>query len=143
MWPCEGIARSQRQCGSRCSGRIRCGVSAFDTFMGDDRLGVVAIDCNKAFKGTEEACQGCAGRPAMPDPGQRPATTDPRMMQKTRAATGKSAASSRPTIKDVAERCGVHPSAVSRALSGAMSHLVAVSYTHLRAHETRHDLVCR
>src|SRR5665213_1765962 len=38
---------------------------------------------------------------------------------------GKPAASSRPTIKDVAERCGVHPSTVSRALSGAMSHLVA------------------
>ena len=32
---------------------------------------------------------------------------------------------SRPTIKDVAEKCGVHPSTVSRALSGAMSHLVA------------------
>jgi LacI family transcriptional regulator len=37
----------------------------------------------------------------------------------------KPAASSRPTIKDVAEKCGVHPSTVSRALSGAMSHLVA------------------
>jgi LacI family transcriptional regulator len=37
----------------------------------------------------------------------------------------KAAASSRPTIKDVAEKCGVHPSTVSRALSGAMSHLVA------------------
>src|SRR5665648_1103547 len=24
-----------------------------------------------------------------------------------------------------------------------VSHLTAVSYTHLRAHETRHDLVCR
>jgi LacI family transcriptional regulator len=33
--------------------------------------------------------------------------------------------SSRPTIKDVAEKCGVHPSTVSRALSPAMSHLVA------------------
>lgn len=31
----------------------------------------------------------------------------------------------RPTIKDVATRCGVHPSTVSRALSPAMSHLVA------------------
>jgi LacI family transcriptional regulator len=31
----------------------------------------------------------------------------------------------RPTIKDVAERCGVHPSTVSRALSPAMRHLVA------------------
>jgi len=50
---------------------------------------------------------------------------DPPMVQKNRAATGRSAASSRPTIKDVAEKCGVHPSTVSRALSGAMSHLVA------------------
>jgi LacI family transcriptional regulator len=35
------------------------------------------------------------------------------------------ATTSRPTIKDVASRCGVHPSTVSRALSPAMSHLVA------------------
>ena len=41
------------------------------------------------------------------------------------ARATKPAASSRPTIKDVAEKCGVHPSTVSRALSGAMSHLVA------------------
>jgi LacI family transcriptional regulator len=34
-------------------------------------------------------------------------------------------AASRPTIKDIAERCGVHPSTVSRALSPAMKHLVA------------------
>ena len=33
--------------------------------------------------------------------------------------------SSRPTIKDVASKCGVHPSTVSRALSPAMHHLVA------------------
>jgi LacI family transcriptional regulator, galactose operon repressor len=31
----------------------------------------------------------------------------------------------RPTIKDVASRCGVHPSTVSRALNPTMSHLVA------------------
>jgi LacI family transcriptional regulator len=31
----------------------------------------------------------------------------------------------RPTIKDIAERCGVHPSTVSRALSPGMKHLVA------------------
>jgi LacI family transcriptional regulator, galactose operon repressor len=37
----------------------------------------------------------------------------------------KPATTSRPTIKDVASRCGVHPSTVSRALSPAMSHLVA------------------
>jgi LacI family transcriptional regulator len=50
------------------------------------------------------------------------------MVQKNRAVTGRAvrfAASSRPTIKDVAEKCGVHPSTVSRALSPAMSHLVA------------------
>src|ERR1700681_4120592 len=50
------------------------------------------------------------------------------MVQKSRIATEKAtkpAASSRPTIKDVAEKCGVHPSTVSRALSGAMNHLVA------------------
>ena len=50
------------------------------------------------------------------------------MVQKSRAVTGKAAgrtAASRPTIKDVAEKCGVHPSTVSRALSPAMSHLVA------------------
>src|SRR5664279_991225 len=50
------------------------------------------------------------------------------MVPKNRAVTGRAArfaASSRPTIKDVAEKCGVHPSTVSRALSPAMSHLVA------------------
>src|ERR1700722_10934300 len=45
------------------------------------------------------------------------------------ARAAKTAASSRPTIKDVAEKCGVHPSTVSRALSGAMSHLVAPEVT--------------
>lgn len=34
-------------------------------------------------------------------------------------------APARPTIKDIAARCGVHPSTVSRALSPAMKHLVA------------------
>src|SRR5580693_3077709 len=50
------------------------------------------------------------------------------MVHKSRTAAGRAArpmAFSRPTIKDVAEKCGVHPSTVSRALSGAMSHLVA------------------
>jgi LacI family transcriptional regulator len=50
------------------------------------------------------------------------------MVQKSRAVSGKgakSAPASRPTIKDVAAKCGVHPSTVSRALSPAMSHLVA------------------
>jgi len=41
------------------------------------------------------------------------------------ARTARLAASSRPTIKDVAEKCGVHPSTVSRALSPAMNQLVA------------------
>src|SRR5450759_603333 len=31
----------------------------------------------------------------------------------------------------------------SRAAAGDASDWVPVSYTHLRAHETRHDLVCR
>src|SRR6202790_2937672 len=50
------------------------------------------------------------------------------MVHDSKTGTGKvtrSAASSRPTIKDVAQKCGVHPSTVSQALSGAMSHLVA------------------
>jgi LacI family transcriptional regulator len=50
------------------------------------------------------------------------------MVHKSRTGTGrdaKPAPSSRPTIKDIAARCGVHPSTVSRALSPAMSHLVA------------------
>src|SRR6202171_6529833 len=50
------------------------------------------------------------------------------MVHNNKIVTGKAtkqAASSRPTIKDVAEKCGVHPSTVSRALSPAMSHLVA------------------
>ena len=50
------------------------------------------------------------------------------MIRNNRAVTAKGAKgapASRPTIKDVAEKCGVHPSTVSRALSPAMSHLVA------------------
>ena len=37
----------------------------------------------------------------------------------------KNAPPSRPTIKDIAQQCGVHPSTVSRALSSASHHLVA------------------
>jgi LacI family transcriptional regulator len=54
------------------------------------------------------------------------------MAHRDRTVTGrtaKPAASSRPTIKDVASKCGVHPSTVSRALSPAMSHLVAADVT--------------
>jgi LacI family transcriptional regulator len=54
------------------------------------------------------------------------------MVQERKTVTGKATrqpASSRPTIKDVAGRCGVHPSTVSRALSPAMSHLVAPEVT--------------
>src|SRR5882757_6692002 len=46
-----------------------------------------------------------------------------------RPAAKPAASSSRPTIKDVASKCGVHPSTVSRALSPAMSHLVAADVT--------------
>jgi len=37
----------------------------------------------------------------------------------------KKAPPTRPTIKDIAQQCGVHPSTVSRALSSASHHLVA------------------
>jgi LacI family transcriptional regulator len=50
------------------------------------------------------------------------------MVQNGKTAMGRAAiaaSASRPTIKDVAEKCGVHPSTVSRALSPAMRHLVA------------------
>src|SRR5450756_953971 len=30
-----------------------------------------------------------------------------------------------------------------RSVGGKLYHMGSVSYTHLRAHETRHDLVCR
>src|SRR3984957_6102673 len=129
MWPCEGIARSQRQFGSRCSGRIRCGLRAFETFMGDDRAWVVAIDCIKGFI---RVCQGRGGA-AMPVIDHWRADREQlRMVHDSKTGTGRAArqaVSSRPTIKDVAEKCGVHPSTVSRALSGAMSHLVAPEVT--------------
>src|SRR5450756_2661277 len=38
---------------------------------------------------------------------------------------------------------GVLSSSISTSESAGQSMLVPVSYTHLRAHETRHDLVCR
>ena len=92
---------------------------------GNDRLEVVAIDCIKGFSGS---CQECAGETLCLPPGIWRIGKSFWMAQKSRAMTGKggrSAPASRPTIKDVAERCGVHPSTVSRALSPAMSHLVA------------------
>src|SRR5665647_3993402 len=63
----------------------------------------------------------------------RLATTErPRLVQERKTATGtvtRPPASPRPTIKDVASRCGVHPSTVSRALSPVLSHLVAPEVT--------------
>src|SRR5664279_2415725 len=70
--------------------------------------------------------------PDMPVAGQRLRRRNPRMAHRGRTITrppAKPAASSRPTIKDVASKCGVHPSTVSRALSPAMSHLVAAEVT--------------
>ena len=52
----------------------------------------------------------------------------PPMEQKSKSgarAAARPAVSSRPTIKDLAAKCGVHPSTVSRALSPSMNHLVA------------------
>src|SRR5450756_3245092 len=52
------------------------------------------------------------------------------------------------TIADLADTLNRSPSATSR-LVDVLAHRrllerrAAVSYTHLRAHETRHDLVCR
>ena len=48
-----------------------------------------------------------------------------KITKRNRTEHAKQAPSSRPTIKDVAARCGVHPSTVSRALSPSMNHLVA------------------
>ncbi len=48
-----------------------------------------------------------------------------RTSQKVSRRRAKIAPQSRPTIKDIAQQCGVHPSTVSRALSPAMHHLVA------------------
>lgn len=49
------------------------------------------------------------------------------MVRNDKSVAGRAVrqAAPRPTIKDVAGKCGVHPSTVSRALSPAMSHLVA------------------
>ena len=58
------------------------------------------------------------------------------------------------TIKDIAERLGISISTVSKGLHGAsdiseemrqqvLDTAIAVSYTHLRAHETDSYLVCR
>jgi LacI family transcriptional regulator len=52
----------------------------------------------------------------------RPMDHDRRRHKRARTTP---AAAPRPTIKDIAERCGVHPSTVSRALSPGMKHLVA------------------
>src|SRR5450756_2074298 len=35
------------------------------------------------------------------------------------------------------------PAAIKESVSAYVGCLAAVSYTHLRAHETRHDIVCR
>jgi len=46
-------------------------------------------------------------------------------MKRTASRSANGATAARPTIKDIAARCDVHPSTVSRALSPAMKHLVA------------------
>ena len=43
-------------------------MSAFETFMGNDRLEGVAVDCIKAFSGS---CQGWRRRPLCPTPGEQ------------------------------------------------------------------------
>src|SRR5450756_3045028 len=42
--------------------------------------------------------------------------------------------------KCIAESCRIQPQKSPELVEGSIQ---AVSYTHLRAHETRHDLVCR
>lgn len=74
IWPCEGIARSQRQCGSRCSGRIRCGVSAFETFMCNGWLELIAIDRTKA-RGSQASGYQAPFEPNWQEGDFRPANT--------------------------------------------------------------------
>ena len=45
--------------------------------------------------------------------------------------------------QDVAEQLGISVGTVKSTASRALAALGAVSYTHLRAHETVLDLVCR
>src|SRR5450756_2453845 len=46
------------------------------------------------------------------------------------------------TVKELQEATGLSPTLVSHQLK-PLRDQDPVSYTHLRAHETRHDLVCR
>jgi LacI family transcriptional regulator len=77
----------------------------------------------------EGACQGRLGRYARSPAFANDDGTAPKMARtdKTLAERMTKQASPRPTIKDVAEKCGVHPSTVSRALNPAMRHLVAAN----------------
>src|SRR5450756_2896321 len=48
----------------------------------------------------------------------------------------------KPSFFAVGQRLGVHHQTVQRCIERALAY-GPVSYTHLRAHETRHDRVCR
>jgi len=66
----------------------------------------------------------------------RPMDHDRRQHKRARTVP---AMAPRPTIKNIAERCGVHPSTVSRALSPDMKHLVADDVAR-RIHATANAL---
>ena len=46
-------------------------------------------------------------------------------------------------ITRITAACRMRGTRYSRFMNGLMHAGISVSYTHLRAHETRHDLVCR
>src|SRR5450756_2816069 len=61
----------------------------------------------------------------------------------TRAPSGSRARTIASATSDVMRSCSCGRAATWRTTRASLDRPVTVSYTHLRAHETRHDLVCR
>src|SRR5450756_3080609 len=76
----------------------------------------------------------------------RPTSLSMRRMSTFKAATERSWLLTLPRVRkpgDISLRPTKHLSPMVPILENRMTCIRTVSYTHLRAHETRHDLVCR
>src|SRR5450756_849789 len=83
-----------------------------------------------------------ASQPKRVMPAASTAPTRPRSSSPRAAPLAETSAQTANTIANPPkDRHCTYPPTVSRRVGGGR--IKAVSYTHLRAHETRHDLVCR
>src|SRR5450756_2473152 len=123
-------------------------VCLFSSWPGlSHQVGYIRLDAFKKMAlGIPSAFASTSVKPAAKTwmPGTRPGMTEDftrmtlPLASRIALVTGASRGIGYATARALA-KAGAHVVAVARTQAG----LEAVSYTHLRAHETRHDLVCR